>query len=693
MFFTKRKVPIVLQFESSECGLACLAMIANYYGKPTTLSMLRQRYHSSVRGTSMAGLIKTASAIGLNSRPLKAGLDGLQKLSLPCILHWGFNHYVVLTKVTRKNLLIHDPSIGAKVISIQEASNLFTGIALEVSAISKEQTSAHDTPNLSAKDLTFGVSGFNKAVCQIGLLAFMLEGFVMLSPFFLKITFDQVLSSHNLDFLNLLALAFGFVLLFQALCAAARAYSISSVGVKLNSVWVDAAFRHMMQLPMSWFERRYVGDIVSKFNSVKVIQDAMTNQFVSSLLDGVLSIFTAVLLYALSPKLALISAISILLYIVTRALIFGATSRANRLYVSDYNKQYGNLVEAVRGSMSLKVNNGVSIRSARFNNLVVNTGNRELALKTLTTLFSAYQDFIFGAAKIACIWLSARMVIAGEISVGYMILIVVYSDILSARSANFINGIVEIKLLKIHLDQVSDIFSAQPESTTQRLSLDNNLPKEITVNNLKYRYSADDPWILNGISFRINAGESVAITGASGSGKTTLAKILVGLIHDYEGEVLYGDISIKTLGLDNYRELIGAVMQDDQLFAGSISDNISMFSDQADFSEISSAAELADIDSAIHQMPSGYFTPIGDMGTSLSGGQKQKLILARAIFRKPTVLVLDEATSHLDIDSEKIVSTNIARLNITRIIIAHRPETIFSASRVIKLADGIIVAG
>lgn len=691
MFFLKKKVPIVLQFESSECGLACLAMIAQYYGRATTLAVLRQRYHSSARGTSLTGLITIANSISLNSRPLKVGLEGIKKLSLPCILHWGFSHYVVLVKVTKKSLLIHDPSIGAKTISLQEASNFFTGVALEISANTTQKILADDTSKLSARDLTFGVSGFTKAFFQIGLLALMLESFVMLSPFFLKIIFDQVLSSHNLDFLNLLALGFGFILLFQSLCAAARAYSISSIGAKLNSVWVDAAFRHLMQLPMSWFERRYVGDIVSKFNSIKVIQDTMTNQFVSSLLDGLLSIFTATLIYALSPKLAIISVTAIALYSVTRYIVFGTTSLANRLYVSDYSKQYGNLVEAVRGSMSLKVNNGVAIRAARFSNLVVNTGNRELSLKVFTTLFSAYQSFIFGAAKIICIWFSARMVVAGEISVGYMVLIVVYTDVLTARAATFIDSIVEIKLLKIHLDQVSDIFSAHPESAVQRLSLDTHLPEEIMVNNLKYRYSDDEPWILNGVTFRIKPGESIAITGASGCGKTTLAKILVGLIHDYEGEVFYGGISIKVLGLQNYREIIGAVMQDDQLFAGSISDNIAMFSDYADFQEITNAAKLADIHSAIHQMPGGYYTPIGDMGTSLSGGQKQKLILARAIFRKPSVLVLDEATSHLDIYSEKVVSTNIALLNITRVIIAHRPETISSASRVITLANGVVV--
>lgn len=682
-----RKMPMIMQVENVECGLACIAMISGYYGGITELAHLRNRFSISLKGVSISQLMRVASRLGYNARPLKVGMNSLEKLRAPCILHWGLNHYVVLVSVKRGYLSIHDPALGRRLISKEEASNYITGIAIELEPTT-EFSSIPKTKKLKVFDLTKSFLGFKRAGLQIFLLSLVLEVFTIVGPTYLQLIMDQVFISNDLDFLFLIGVGFFAITIFKTLAAIARAWAITSLGTLINTHWSDNAFRHLMRLPLSWFERRYVGDIVSRFTSLKFIQETLTTQFISIMLDGLLSVLTIALLMMYSSTLLLIPAAAYVFYAVTRLFFLPTLMGLNRAYIASYAKQYGDLVESIRGALTIKLNNTQDGRASKFSSHVVETSNNELKSKFLDEFFRIYRDLIFGMARILIIWVGALKVLDNEITVGILVAVIAYTEMLIMRAANLLDKFIEFKMLDSHLERVSDILLAEPERVQDAGVNTDNLESVLEIDNVSYRYDSEGPWILKGLNLKVRAGESLAIYGASGGGKTTLAKLILGLIEQNDGEIKYGGIPLKKIGISSFRDVVGAVMQGDQLFAGTIADNISFFSGSYNLDEIINAAKSADIHDDITQMSLGYFTPVGDMGAALSGGQKQRVILARALYRKPKILVLDEATSHLDIDSERRVSNAIRNLNITRIIIAHRVETIKSATRAICLENG-----
>jgi ATP-binding cassette subfamily B protein RaxB len=377
-----------------------------------------------------------------------------------------------------------------------------------------------------------------------------------------------------------------------------------------------------------------------------------------------------------------------LLYALIRWAFIKPMLLVNGEFISSYARQYGDLVESTRGVLTIKLNNNQPIRAARFSNLIADVANKEFKKNLFDNGFEIFKNFLFPLSKIFTLWIAVYMVMANDITMGTMIAIIAYTDILTFRGTAFLDKFIDLKMLKIHVERVSDIVLADVDANTSGLIDPRTLSPCIEINNISYRYSEDEPWTLKNLSLRIEAGESVAISGNSGEGKTTLAKLILGLIKSSEGEIFFGGIPLHTIGVERYREVIGSVMQGDQLFAGSIADNISFFTSDASTEDIIESAKAADIHEDIIKMPLGYFTPVGDMGSALSGGQKQRIILARALFRKPKLLILDEATSHLDTDSECRVNEAIKKLNITRVIIAHRLETIASASRAVTLKNG-----
>jgi ATP-binding cassette subfamily B protein RaxB len=353
-------------------------------------------------------------------------------------------------------------------------------------------------------------------------------------------------------------------------------------------------------------------------------------------------------------------------------------------------RQQTELLEAIRGAQTLKLFNQQQPRTARYANAVVETVNRNIAMQRLNIAFTSANQLIFGIEKVALIWLAAVLVLDGTFTAGMLVAFAAYADQFVSRAADLIDKGIQFRMLRLHAERVADIALTAPERNVES-AWDAPLPEaEIEVRNVSFRYADGEPWILKDCSLTILAGESVALVGPSGCGKTTLAKIVLGLLQAEEGEVLYGGIDIRRLGLARYRNQVGAVMQDDQLFAGSIADNIACFDAESSPLRIEAAARLAAIHDDIARMPMGYQTLVGDMGSALSGGQKQRLLLARALYREPSLLVLDEATSHLDIERERQINAAVTRMPITRIVIAHRPETIASAQRALLVANGAV---
>ena len=680
-----------LQSESSECGLASLAMVASYHGHKLALRDLRQRCPLSLKGANLGRLMSIAEQLGLQCRPLRLDLGELDQLKTPCILHWDLNHFVVLAKVGKKKVTILDPAFGKRELSYQEVSNHFTGVALELTPTAefKPQKAA---PSISFRQLTGRVTGLWRSLALILALSVALQVFVILAPFFMQWIVDQVLISADRDLLTVLGLGFGLVLLLQVSIGLLRGWSVVYLSTRLGLQWMGNVFSHLLKLPLDFFEKRHLGDITSRMGSVQTIQRTLTTSFVEALIDGLMAVVTLGMMLLYSWKLALITLLAVVLYLGLRALAFRPVRESTEQQLVAGAKQQSHLLESIRGVQSVKVAGRETARRSTYLNLMNDTVNRDVWLAKLGLGFNTASQLIFGAERIAVIWIGAVLALQNVFSVGMLIAYLAYKDQFAGRVGSLIDKWVEFRMLRLHGERLADIVLAEPEVLDeQRFEQKAPTSTQLEVNGLSFRYADGEPWVLQDCSFTVEEGESVAIVGPSGCGKTTLVKLLLGLLKPTQGTVVVGGHDIAKLGPHSYRQMVGAVMQDDQLFAGSVAENIAFGEEGFDSERIKDAARLAAVHDEIAAMPMGYHSLIGDMGTTLSGGQKQRVTLARALYRTPHLLFLDEATSHLDVERERLVNEAVRALKLTKVIIAHRPETIASADRVLVMHGGKIV--
>ncbi len=687
------RLPMVLQTEAAECGLACLTMLLGYHGNYTDLAELRRRFGMSQKGATLKDLVRAADALRLAARPLRLELEELPELTTPCILHWDLNHFVVLKSVGRKSLVIHDPGVGVRQLSLSEASKHFTGVALELTPIGGfEQEKA--APSVRLRSLLGQLVGIKRALGRLFLLALGIEVFAATSPLFMRWVVDDALVTADYQLLSTLALGFGLLLGIKIMLSTMRGWMLIALGASLKVQGRSNLFSHLVNLPASFFEARHLGDVMSRFGSQETILQAITTDAVEAVLDGLLASITLCLMFVFSPPLATVVLAGALLYGLLRWVAYTPLRQASIEAITWSARRDTHFLETLRGIKTIKLFNAQDYRRSHWLNLLVETVNRQLTTQKLQLLFRSSRAALVGGLSILVVFLGARRVLESTFSVGMLLAFIAYKDQFLDRVSSLINKALDLKMLRLHGERLADIALTPPERRDEprALGADASLPAAIEVRKLRFRYSENDPWILDGIDLRVEAGESVAIVGPSGCGKTTLLKLLASLLSSSEGEILVNRQPLSQLGVERYRSMLGVVMQDDQLFAGSLADNISFFAEAPDQDRIEACARMAAVHDDIITMPMGYGTLIGDMGTVLSGGQKQRVLIARALYRQPSILLLDEATSHLDVERERAVNAAIGQSHLTRIIVAHRPETILSADRVIVLEQGKVVS-
>ncbi|WP_096787402.1 peptidase domain-containing ABC transporter [Rhodobacter sp. CZR27] len=688
-FGWRRRLPLILQTEAAECGLASLAMVAGYYRRSTDPAELRRRFGFSLKGATLRDVIAVADRIGLASRPLRLEMDELHLLRTPAVLHWDLNHFVVLKAVGRGGITIHDPADGIRRLPMAEVSRHFTGVALELVPTGGFEPAAAP-PRIRIRALLGQITGLRRALGHLLLLALAIEIFALIAPLFLSLTIDNAIVSADRSLLTTLALAFGLLLLLQTGVTALRSWMMITLGASLKVQARANLFSHLLDLPASYFETRHVADVMSRFESQDTILQALTRDLVVAILDGLMCVLTLVLMFVLAPVLAAVALAGAGLYGALRWAAYAPLRQASAEAIAWEARRDSHFLESLRGMKTVKLMGGQADRRARWLNLLVETVNRQLVTQRLDLLFRTANLLLLGLLGIGIVYLAARMILANSFSVGLLVAFLAYKDLFLRRISGLIDTVVDLRMLGLHAERLADIALTPPEPRGDPHPVGPARPVAIELCSVSFRYSPGDPFVLRDVSLRVAPGEWVSLAGPSGCGKTTLLKLMAGLLEPTEGTILIDGTPMARLGLDRWRGMIGVVMQDDTLFAGSIADNIAFFVPNPDRDRIEDCARLAAVHDDILAMPMGYGTLIGDMGTVLSGGQKQRILLARAIYRAPGLLLLDEATSHLDVARESAVNAALARLAPTRIVVAHRPETIRAARRVITFANGRI---
>ncbi|MFM2449635.1 MAG: Toxin translocation ATP-binding protein [Pseudomonadota bacterium] len=698
--FGRRRTTMVLQTEAAECGLACLVMVAAHHGLKTDLATLRKRHPLSLKGATMVDLLRIGQHMQLTARPLRAEMEHLTGLQLPCILHWDLNHFVVLTEIKTRlggglRAVIHDPAQGVRELGFAEVSKHFTGVALELMPGSGFEVKV-EKQTVTLSQLLGPVTGLKRSLMQIFVLALALETFMLLSPFFMQWVVDGVLVSADRDLLVTLGLGFGLLVLIQVATGAVRSWAVLYLSSHLNLQWLGHVFAHLMRLPVAWFEKRHAGDVMSRFGAVQQIQQTLTTSFIEAVLDGLLVVLTLVMMWVYSPMLSGIALVAVLLYALAKWALFRPLREATEEAIVFDAKKNTHFLESLRGVQAIKLYNRQEDRQAQFMNKVVDAMNAHITTRKLDLSLGVIHKLVFGLERVAVVWVGALLVLDRSFSVGMLFAFFAYKEQFALRVSSLIDKAVELKMLKLQGERLADIVLTAPENQGLPLAAPASkaqAKKEQAILELRdvaFAYSQGEAPVLQNLSLSIARGESLAIVGPSGCGKTTLLKVMLGIHEPQGGELLVDGTPLSRLGLRAWRDMIGTVMQDDVLFAGSVIDNISFFDAEPDLDWVRRCAQLAAVEDEIDDMPMGLHTLVGDMGCSLSGGQRQRILLARALYKRPQILFLDEATSALDVERERLVNQAVRELSITRVIVAHRPETIASVGRVVVLKEGCV---
>jgi ATP-binding cassette, subfamily B, bacterial CvaB/MchF/RaxB len=685
----RRTTPLVLQTEAAECGLACLAMIAGRYGYRVDLPALRQRYSMSLRGSTLRDVVRIAADMQLASRALRTEASHLRRLRLPSILHWDHNHFVVLARVGGRHAIVLDPAVGRRRVALQELDKRFTGIVLEAWPTERFERKT-ERARVRIWELLRRTHGFAAAATQVLAMSLVLEAIGVAVPIGFQLVLDDVVVSNDHDLLTLIALGVGLVLAFRALIDFVRSWAILAASSTLTLYWKMSLFKHLLRLPLSFFERRHAGDVASRFLSIDKIQQTLGTSSISPVVDGAMGFVLLGMMWLYSPWLAVLAVGTTTIYALVRALAYRLYRRANEEAVVYAAYENSHFLESLRGMASIKALAIGDRRQGVWNNYLVDRVGAELRVGKIDMIFTIASALLFGLDRVLVIFFGARAVLDGGLSVGMLVAFLAYKDQFSLRVGKCLDTVVRLGTLTVHGERIADIALAEPEHGAAGNSIGFAAPNigakaGLGARAISFRYSDAEPRIIADFDLDVAPGECVALAGPSGAGKTTLLKIFAGLLRPTAGTVLIDDVPIEAIGLEAYRAQIGCVLQEDRLFAGSIAENIAGFSPSPDRDRVQQVAKLAAIHEEIVRMPMGYETLVGDMGSSLSGGQMQRVVLARALYRGPRILLLDEATSHLDEDNERAINEAIRRLPISRLIVAHRRSTLDMADRVVPI--------
>jgi len=688
LFGFQRRLPILFQAEIAECGLACLAMIGQYHGRELEVRELRTRFAGALNGTSVRSLVDIGAQLQLRCRALRLELADLDSLDLPAILHWDMDHFVVLSRLRRRRAVIHDPAAGVREYTLKELGNHFSGVALQC-APTKEFSARRSGRHLRLGELVSRGPEFRRGVGQILALSLLLQVLILLAPLYLQLVIDQGITRGDGDLIFLLALLFVFLIVGRALVSYSRGLLTLSFTNRLGFQLVTDTFRHLLRLPLSFFERRERGDVVSRFSALENIKQIVTQELVTALVDGLFSLLTLLILFLYSPQLALVVLFATAAYCTLRLATIGGEKARRQETVVNNAAQQSRFMENIRAVSTIKTNGLEAEREEDWSNRYTRYLNSGFDLGNYQLLLSTWQGLLFGLENIATVYLGAMAVTANQLTLGQLMSFLFLKQHFVAAVTTLLTKLGEIRLMRLELERVAEIRLAKPapHSDTQTLRSP-VLEGDIGVEGLVFRFKGAPAPIFSDVNFCLRAGTVTVLTGPSGCGKTTLLKVLLGLERAGAGSMTV-DGCRRAVGLMPFADQISTVLHGDGLLAGDLRFNIDLGRDAGDERRLWRACERAGLCPMVQMLPLGFATRIGELGSMLSAGQVRRVLLARAFYRLPRLLLLDETLTHLGRGAAAEVIATIRAAGITALIISHDPEVLGAADQVVMLGAGV----
>ncbi len=606
----QRRVPVIHQTETAECGLACLAMICGHFGKNIDLIYLRRKFNLSARGATLAGINGIAEQLGMATRALSLELDELRVLKTPCILHWDFSHFVVLVSVKRNRYVLHDPARGIRYISREEMSRYFTGVALEVWPGSEFQSETLQT-RISLRSLINSIYGIKRTLAKIFCLSVVIEAINLLMPVGTQLVMDHAIPTGDRGLLTLISAALMFFILLKAATSTLRAWSSLVMSTLINVQWQSGLFDHLLRLPLAFFERRKLGDIQSRFDSLDTLRATFTTSVIGFIMDSIMVVGVCVMMLLYGGYLTWIVLCFTTIYIFIRLVTYGNYRQISEECLVREARAASYFMETLYGIATVKIQGMVGIRGAHWLNMKIDAINSGIKLTRMDLLFGGINTFVTACDQIVILWLGAGLVIDNQMTIGMFVAFSSFRGQFSERVASLTSFLLQLRIMSLHNERIADIALHEKEEKKPEIEIVADMgPISLETNGLSYRYDSQSAPIFSALSLSVAPGESVAITGASGAGKTTLMKVLCGLFEPDSGRVLINGIDIRQIGINNYHRMIACVMQDDRLFSGSIRENICGFAEEMDEEWMVECARASHIHDVIMNMPMGYETLI-----------------------------------------------------------------------------------
>ena len=690
--FQRSRVPEIAQMSAVECGLASLAMVLSYHGRKTNIAELRAQSGLGRDGLSALSIVKIARNFNMRVRALSLQQSDLRNVPLPAIVHWEFNHFLVVERWSQKGVDIVDPAQGRRRLTHDEFDKSFTGVAITLEpGVHFDRTAA--SPRLSLRAYLFQyIRKTPFMLIEVLGSSILLQGLGLVFPLLTKFVLDDVLPFKMTGLLPMLGVGIVLLVVTQISGALLREWLLVFLRARIDMQMMLDFFERLLTLPYTFFQVRSSGDLLARMSSNTAIRDTISNQLITTFLDGGTVIIYFFIIFFTSRPFALLA---LALGLVQIAVVLCTTRIIRELAhreLTAQGKSTGYMAEALSGMATLKAAGAEQQAMEKWTNLFLEQLNISVRRNYITVLLNSLIGMLRAITPLALLWLGITQVLDGSLSVGAMFALNALAASFLAPLASLVPSGQQLQVVRAHFERLADINTAEPEQDRAGVLPPPYLTGRIQLEHVSFNYDLEhNEEVLHDINLTIEPGQKVALVGRTGSGKSTLGKLLLGLYLPTKGRILYDNFPLASMDYQDVRRQFGVVMQDTSLFSGSVRQNVSMHDPSMDMEHIMEAAKLAVIHEDILQMPMGYETFVSEGGSALSGGQRQRLALARAVAHRPAILLLDEATSHLDVLTEQQVEYNLRSVPCTQIIIAHRLSTIRDADVIIVLERGRIV--